>query len=742
MNGQQPIDLSGGFVPKQPTPPAGGGDIDLSGGFVQKPPPPPDTPPHEDYLDQWLQKHYIIGAPVNLLAGIGAGAEQTVAGVDKMARRAVGNQGEDAVMRAAARPTHGVMQGIGKGAEAVGECAMAPAAAAEVGDMFKADEILGMLGKAGDAMGVTEKLKQAQQISDTIRKVPYLGKAVRIGLNAVKSGAMGGGQEFVKAGGDVGQAVSTGKTQAEITAALETALPPAVRWAAKPLANYLERGGPKAASMVGEESPVLASQMGDTGRLVESADTPAPAMQAKQQAFNAGVVRKYAQKAYQTAVNKLNMATSAAARYSPFNTPMLPAPEATPIEPTTFSLDVPTTERPIGMVQQAQPFPRTATSGVPGMEPAPETTRALGSTAKTIPERAQMRATRPHMPSGAPGEAERVSTAGRPGTATMSTQDPLEAIQWKNHLEQVMSGPEWREMSPTDQEAYVNLHKDLSDQLNMPYPKYPQAPGYQGQVPLIDPTQGSEHLQTPGMVADALQARLRPSYDALNDATDGEFERLKNTVNDAKADMSNTRLDDEAHKAAEDRFNKANGDIDKLLESTPISRPYYDAMKSVTPDVKFLQALDAFQERAHNGVTVANTTKGLPRMMRGNLRGLEQFLSKDANRADLTRLMGPDAEVHFKEMHSMLNNAEFNRAGQSVLRNTIDEASKMMGKGMFTGGLLGSLGGHWHLGAAVGLGAGAANFTARQAMRIAMNDSQIGKLGSYAAKNDVSPKTY
>jgi hypothetical protein len=699
---------------------------------------PPTTtttpPPHEDVVDSWLQKHPILGAVPNLFAGIGAGAEQSVAGLDKLGRKIIpGAEGEDWLTKEAAKPTHGIVQSVGKGAEAVGE-------------YFTGEELLGMLGKAGAALPVAERLKTAQQLADTIRKVPYVGKALAIGMHAVKSGAIAGGQEYVKTGGDVGQASQTGKTQAEFTAALEVALPPAMRWAAKPVASYLERIAPKMASILGEQSPVLASQMGPTGRIVESAEVPRPEMQAKQQAFNAGVVRTYAQNAYRSVVNSINAAAQDASRSSPWGGRALPAPEAAPVEPTTFSIDVPTVERPIGNVQRAQPFPRTATSGVPGMEPAPETTKALGSTAKTIPERAQMRARPAYMTSGAPGEAEQISeNVATPSTATMSTQDPLEAMVWKQHAEQVMNSPEWKEMSSAEKQAYTDLHKNISDQLNMHYTKTAPPPGYGGHMPLIDPEQGLHYIQTPGMAAEAIQAQLQPGYNELDRISKGGFSTLRDQVQKAKAALSNPAITGEARNAAEKSFDEATNGIGKMIDDasdSPMIQPYYAAMKRGFADSKFLEKLDAFQEASHNGYTIQNTAQGFPRMMRGNLKGLESFLSDGNNRATLNRLLGPEAEGHLKEMHAMLNNAQFNRASQDVVRNVAEEANQTIGRGMGRGGLAGAIFGHWHLGAALGTGVGVANFTGRQIMRQAMNDSRLGQLISYAAKNDVSPKIY
>jgi len=158
--------------------------------------------------------------------------------------------------------------------------------------------------------------------------------------------------------------------------------------------------------------------------------------------------------------------------------------------------------------------------------------------------------------------------------------------------------------------------------------------------------------------------------------------------------------------------------------------------------VKFLQKLDAMQERAHNGISAEMSEKGFPRMMKGNLRQLGAFLRQGNNLADMNRLMGEDAAPHFLEMHSMLNNAQFNRASQDVVKNALAQLKQDVQTGIWQGGTGGGILGHWHIGAMLGAGKGMANFTVRQVMRSAMQDSRLGKAIMYAAQNDVNPKIY
>jgi hypothetical protein len=760
MNGQQPIDLSGGFVPQpKPAPPAGGGGIDLSAGFVQQaksapaaaPPAAPATGawqsvpkgtriPTEEEVDQHIRDSFTRGQQEdlgwNLAQGVGSVPWKLLHGVDVAMGAGESGPLERFTSRIANVPVTG-------GAQKTGE------AGGNILGFFAGDELLGLLGNMAKVGTAGEALVKAKQIHDTVTKIPMIGKLLGIGLDAVNAGAragtVAGGQEYAMTGGQAEPAAETGLETAGITTALSAMFHvPAA--ALQPVARYLAKIAPKTASIAGHTAQVLPSQMGETGRLVESAETPPPEMQAGQQAMNRGVVQGYVQKAYETAVNKLNAASEAAARYSPFGQRALPAPEAAPPVESTFTMDVPTQERPIGMVQRA---------AEEGPVPAEPGTKAFKAQMQERYELAQRRSAQgevtptAYTSTGAPGEAEKVSATARPGTISRTTKKPMEAIGWKGDLEHVMTSPEWEEMSPADQEAYVNAHKNLSDQLNMHYAANAPPPGYRGHMPLINPYEGMEHLETPGQVADALQGHLHAAYGELDRESIGKFNDLRKVVNEARQKMADPDLSDEVHQAAQDRFVQGHADIADLLERNKarLTPEYYNAMKSITPDVKFLENLDALQERFHNGIK-AEWTKayGLPRMMRGNLKQMGAFLREGNNEAKMTQLMGPEAVPHFLEMHSMLNNAATNRPAQDVLRNVAEEFSKSIGGGAMKGGLIAAatipVPGAWHAGAAAGAAVGGAGFMQRQVLRAAMNDSRIGKAIMYAAKNNVSRNIY
>jgi hypothetical protein len=177
-----------------------------------------------DPINEGAVDHYLNTAPwwdvpshiVNQLRGMGAGVESTVAGAEKIGKRMSGHgdeplrPAEQALQVEAAKPGHNPVEDQGNLEENIGE-------------FFSGDELLGLLGKSAEALPAIDKLKQAQQVASTLSQNPLIAKLLRIGVSAVKNGAIAGGQTYAKTGGDTGAAVAAGATTAIGGAALEGA---------------------------------------------------------------------------------------------------------------------------------------------------------------------------------------------------------------------------------------------------------------------------------------------------------------------------------------------------------------------------------------------------------------------------------------------------------------------------------------------------------------------------------------
>jgi hypothetical protein len=145
-------------------------------------------PMSEDRIDQFLDKHPWIAAPVrfaveNPLKGLGTGLLRTWTGADRLPTSRL----ETEEQIAAATPVQGPQQAGGELAEGLGE-------------FFSGDELFSMLGKASQGLGIADRLKAATGLAQTLEKYPALAKLAKIGSTAVKQGTIAGAQTYAKTG--------------------------------------------------------------------------------------------------------------------------------------------------------------------------------------------------------------------------------------------------------------------------------------------------------------------------------------------------------------------------------------------------------------------------------------------------------------------------------------------------------------------------------------------------------------
>ena len=154
-------------------------------------------PLSEDRVDQWMDKHPYLSRPLQGLIGAGTGLDKTLTGLLPAPTTRAGTE----LQLAAATPTRTAAEGGGEGVENLAE-------------FFSGDELATMLGKAGTAMGITDKLKAMTGLAQTIEKYPMVAKLLKIGASAAKQGTIAGGQTYLKTG-DAGAAATTaGETAA------------------------------------------------------------------------------------------------------------------------------------------------------------------------------------------------------------------------------------------------------------------------------------------------------------------------------------------------------------------------------------------------------------------------------------------------------------------------------------------------------------------------------------------------
>lgn len=163
-------------------------------------------PVDESRVDKWIDQHPILSVPLQGVIGAGTGALKTLTAFDAVPKTRLGTE----VQLAAATPTKGVAEGAGEAGEGLGE-------------WFTGEQLLGLLGRAGQAVKISEKLKDVATLSNLAEKYPMVAKLIKIGesvsksgtaRNAAKSAALGGAQTFVKTEGDVPATLEAGGVNA------------------------------------------------------------------------------------------------------------------------------------------------------------------------------------------------------------------------------------------------------------------------------------------------------------------------------------------------------------------------------------------------------------------------------------------------------------------------------------------------------------------------------------------------
>lgn len=683
-----------------------------SGPPAQPPPttttPPTQGPVTEDHVDDWLSRHPVLGAPVNLLAGIGAGAEESVAGVDALGRRITGTKmtgAEQTLQREAAKETQGTMQQIGKGAEGVGE-------------FFTGEELLGMLGRSGQVMSAAQKLKAATGLANIANEIPMIGKLMRIGMNVVRTGTVSGAQEYAKTGGDMSAAGVTGG----ITGAGEAALG-AAGLGMRALADV----APIKRVIEGVPITALKSQINKFGRFIPgSAEGLAPKIAEQQQQAAQQVLENVAAKATGTAVDEVNVIRD---RVSPYQDPMgIPGSAPAPQGPPVFK------------VGTAAP-----TELHPAMEDQMQTDRATIEGLLDKFANPSMRKTiTPEEKEAWDAAHQRLYNFPEAMEGGQSTPNPAEAVKWLQDREDAMNSANWKDVDPAKQTQIQDEVKQLRDQLGAYHS------GYRQPLAQIDRDAITSQVQTFGHGEAQLRAIAQPVLDEVGSlakdrtAMTGLQEELKNAQS-----AIITAKDSEGFDSGLSRYRKANQGIQQLLDrhSGAIAPADYEAATKTLSQASKLGELHAVFEHMMNGVTHEESEEGLSRVMTGNAKRLQGWLDKTGNTEMLDSLVGKQTRTNLKEMTLLMSKASSNRnsaAAAKEIANYVLQQGKhygvVSGAGAIAGGLLAPLFGMSPTqGAFKGAGMAAGM---RLAYRLAATNPRVGRTLVWAVNHGADPKNY
>jgi hypothetical protein len=694
-----------------PAAPSGGGgswEVDTPSAPAQptqQPTQPPSGPPTEDHLDSFLQRHKdLLDLPVtimrnltgqNLLAGAGAGAQETLAGADKLVRRLTGHQGEDVLTREAAKPTEGFEQAVGKAGEGVGE-------------FFTGEELLSMLGRTGAAMTGVEKLKSAQQIAAVLAKHPYIAKALKVGLSAVKAGGVGAGQELVKSGGDTQRAEDAGILQGGATALFG-----AGGEALAGTSRYLAGLKPGVKTLEGVDVPYLRSQVNKMGQFIEGGDITdiAPKIAADQQAAAQQVIRNTASRAVGKVLDMINDSRQYFSKLSP------EAAESVPQTTSPFRFEL------------------SPKLGEEAATPEAAAAREAQSAAdqKTLDELGDKRAGGKLTPA----EQQQWQLAWDREAGQMRTTPSLaQATRVHQDLNDLYMSPEFDAMSGKDQEDINAIRKRLSDQIGMHHASSRFDP--------INTDDLVANTHTFGHAAAQLESTVQPVIQAMDRASKGAIGAAQKGVEEAAAAIRNA-TSAEAFKDATKAFGDRQKDLSQLLNrySSAVSGADYDAVNKALPYVQKFQSLHNVFEHMMNGVTFEEATdSGLSRVMTGSARNFQNWLNTPENAQLLDDTVGKDSRTNLKQLTLLMSKVQPQRHMAEAIKNISAILDKVPGGHVGGAGYLGVLlhGMGIPVSGAAALGAGAMG--ARFVLRQAATNPAVGKALTYAIDHGVGSETY
>lgn len=457
-------------------------------------------PLSESRVDQWLDRHPYLGAPLNMIEGAGTGALKTWTGFDKTPTSRL----ETNLQMAAATPTKGFAQGVGDLAESAGE-------------FLSGEELLGFLGKAAEGVGVADKLKSVTGLAQLVQKFPMIGKLLKVGSSAVKQGTVAGAQTLAKTGGD---------TDAAATAALTAgAIGGVAGGVSEGLQGAIARRATTMEDVGGVQTPVPAA--------VRNSATPTPAQASGQESI--GNAARDALRGHLEEVNE--------SRATPAGPKQLPARTG----PFEFNLrGVTPTETTTGTIApRAAEIPRENTSVPANRTPAtteysrvgtePEYIRPGGGDAIAQREGRVWAERRipGHMHSAAPGETPAETTLG--GGGNLTTQDANIAKAHIKNLNDVIESPDFEKMPPAQQQDLMAARGEAQKQM-ADYHEHVMSNLPGATRPNMEPIDIPAVLRKTGNWRDAaneLEKTGSHGYDLLNDVTGGKFNALRQENKDA-----------------------------------------------------------------------------------------------------------------------------------------------------------------------------------------------------------------
>jgi hypothetical protein len=403
-----------------------------------------------------------------------------------------------------------------------------------------------------------------------------------------------------------------------------------------------------------------------------------------------------------------------------------PAPQARPF---SFTLEPPPSEQYV-----------PGTSTVTGQPEDVRIVKEPGEGTKAVPaEGYEGPPEASHATTYPPATTERPE-GGVVGTGTPPTEDPNEAMQWLVNYENARNDPGFHNLPEADQARIDSTIKNIRDQMSLYHTANPNA-----RFNPIDTENLVAQVNSPHAASVLMDAQSQPVYDAINQASKGEFYGWREAEKKAQ-DVLGRSTTLESRASAEAALGEARSKMNDLLDrhQGTVNQTDYRTAKYMQRGRFLMDDLDTFTKSLANGVTPETTAKaGLQRFIAGDHQAFDRWLGNGTNLRDLTGMIGEEGVNNYRQMMTLLDNPQTARKANSVLKNIVtmhNSHPKILG--VPTWPIAAMLG--WEhpyvMGAAAGIGG--VGLGMKKLMQVAADNPKFGNMLLRAVSQDIAPKYY
>lgn len=550
----------------------------------------------------------------------------------------------------------------------------------------------------GEAKTTFQALTKSEQLAKLAKAAKFIEEhpAVAASLRAAATGA-GAGTQSLAHGATPREAAVAAAVGGGASALGEGAMAAGKR--------FIPSRAPVTETIAGEEVPALSSQQPGTGPRGDVKAGEVPKFAAKQQAAAPRVFRNVAQRATRQALDEANQGRAIAGQITD-PARMLPAPADA--EPYKFT--IPGTAAAEGTTGEiAQPAAKRAQAAfkqpsfVTSSAEAPTVAGVEGSTGADVATSTPRQA------------AADVATGG--GTLTT---DAHTAQMHLSRLNELVDHPP-AGMKPEQLQAITEARDNLQEQMDMYNAHQRMLPNF---AP-VDAARTAASVGHFGEAEDQLQQAAQPIYQKIDQATNGEFDKL-NRARTAAA----KRGDFTAKYEIEDKLDQLITDsgaispaerqqATKLWATSKVLGAFDDVINNAA-NVNDRYASQVAGGRTLSGTKLQNGLQGM--IQRYGTERLESVIGKDGmenmtRMADLLKTQ-PQSKIQALSMN-LYHNLAHGKVGAAI----------GIGLGQHLGGYEGAT-----AGAIVGANA------ERAVLRYLATNPRAGQLFDYAVRNDVTPK--